>query len=157
MGGLGKLRTTREGSLMPRGHYERKPRTPEPVSAPVEADKPVQPTVLVQRRSEDGIRYVEVPEAEWEREQAEMAAPAPEPITLAVPPHDMVAFKVGQWAGSFCRGEHSTSWRSADDGASLEVTLETAHGTSTLKAPAGNWTEADIDAALAAMRRDLRV
>lgn len=128
---------------MPRGHYERKPRTPEPVSAleVLQVNGEVPPEMMADAR-------------------ATLDRPMPfaaEPVALAVPSHDMVAFKVGQWAGSLCRGWHEVDWRSADDGASLEVMLETAHGTSTLKAPAGNWSEADIDAALAAMRRDLRV
>lgn len=146
---------------MPKGHYERKPRAPEPEIKPAEADAELaaEPFVLVQRRDEDGIRYVKTSEAEWQREERELAeaGAAAEPITLAIPPHDMVNFKVGMWAGSFCRGEHQVTWQPVDDGASLEVTLVTAHGTSTLKAPAGNWTEADVDAALAQMRSDLRV
>lgn len=157
---------------MPKGHYERKPRAPEPEIKPAEADAelaaepfeftrtPEQARVI----AEEQVRYPEAGNV-----YADHTAPAgaglgllaseadAEPITLAIPPHDMVNFKVGMWAGSFCRGEHQVTWRPADDGASLEVTLVTVHGTSTLKATVGNWTEADVDAALAQMRSDLRV
>lgn len=142
---------------MPKGHYERKPRTPEPVSAfemPDGTNGRVPPEMMADARSVLERGALAEAGARWAEQMVEKHE---EPITLAVPPHDMVAFKVGMWAGSLCRGWHEVDWRSADDGASLEVTLETAHGTSTLKASAGNWTEADVDAALAQMRSDLRV
>lgn len=141
---------------MPKGHYERKPRVPEPEIKPAEADAELaaEPFSWADSRSVD-VMYNGVIGDGSAGEPDE--APAPAPITLAVPPHDMVNFKVGMWAGSFCRGEHQVTWLPVDDGASLEVTLVTAHGTSTLKALAGNWTEADVDAALAQMRSDLRV
>lgn len=143
---------------MPKGHYERKPRAPEPEIKPAEADAELaaEPFTFAEARSVDVMFNGAIGDGST-GEPDEAPAVIAEPVTLAIPPHDMVNFKVGMWAGSFCRGEHQVSWLPVDDGASLEVTLVTAHGTSTLKAPAGNWTEADVDAALAQMRRDLRV
>lgn len=140
---------------MPKGHYERKPRAPEPEIKPAEADAELaaEPVAFTDYQRVERAAVAQAG-AEWAEQMVEKHEG---PVTLAIPPHDMVNFKVGMWAGSFCRGEHQVTWLPVDDGASLEVTLVTAHGTSTLKAPAGNWTEADVDAALAQMRSDLRV
>lgn len=155
---------------MPKGHYERKPRAPEPEIKPAEADAELaaEPFAVIPAHDTEAAAAMQAesqgrePLVEWalpdDTDFVQIVKyPVAEPVALAVPPHDMVNFKVGMWAGSFCRGEHQVSWLPVDDGASLEVTLVTAHGTSTLKAPAGNWTEAEVDAALAQMRSDLRV
>lgn len=73
-----------------------------------------------------------------------------------IPADDFVTRKVVDWAGTVCAISHEVTWLPADDSASLEVILTTEHGASVLKAPAGGWTEAGIDAALVKMRVDLR-
>ena len=74
-----------------------------------------------------------------------------------MPANDRITQMAGEWAASFCPGEHSVTWLPGPDGQSIVVTLNTAHGTSELVKPAGQWREADIAEALAAMRVELGV
>lgn len=75
----------------------------------------------------------------------------------SIPANDRVSQMVQEWAAGFIPVEHSVSWLPAEDGKALNVLLTTAHGTSELVADAGAWTEADVSAALAVMRDELKV
>lgn len=74
-----------------------------------------------------------------------------------MPANDRVSQMVGEWASLFCAGWHSATWLPVNDGQDIAVTLTTEHGVSEMAEPAGQWREADIAEALAAMRVKLRV
>ena len=166
---------------MPKGQYTRKPRTVEPETMkPVmdEGTRPLPPLSeeeLVANamnnpfwRSAEASRVTQAeqplvlpsetaPPAEPARETYDDWMDEDERPTINNPADAIVHSKVGQWAGSICKGWHQVVWAPADNGEAIEVTLTTDHGVTILKQPAGNWTEADVDAALAQMRSDLRV
>lgn len=77
--------------------------------------------------------------------------------TSPIPANDRVSQMVQEWATGFIPVEHTVAWLPAKDGKALSVLLTTAHGTSELVADAGAWTEADVSAALAVMRDELKV
>lgn len=131
---------------MPKGQYQRRSRETEMQPVPMDATEiaevarllaePVPAPAIITRESFN----------DWLDAEA-----------VTMPPNDRFTQMVGEWAASFCDGEHSVTWLPSLDRTSLTVTLITPYGTSELVAPAGQWREADIAEALASMRVQLGV
>ena len=164
---------------MPKGQYQRKPRAPKVETPIVAMAEPRQyEKVLDQHwdKTADGVfepREGSPPDVELERIAALLTQPvAPFPLPertsetfddwmddepAVVPAHSRIAQMVGEWASLVCPIQHNVFWEVSSSGRELLVELNTEHGTSNLHADAGDWNEADIVSALAAMRVQLGV